>query len=267
MPSVTRLLRIALQATCLVALANVTIRAPSAVASPLPIPVWKTHPTDLVQRSNLTARVYDDLSYVANGTQSGVTKYVIADYDAMPSTAPPEKRQDDTDILNNFGMLNSYSTEITQNAQTINNLAGQPEAERSSDFNQQYMSAISEFHENFLGFQTVLGDLAADKGLANYDKASDMETMLKNTVNAVKYILNDTYQLVNGIPGLGPILGPTVYEIKCLVDEILDATENLTDALLNDLETLVPALKALDGQAAQTACAAGIEIADICVPL
>lgn len=89
------------------------------------------------------------------------------------------------------------------------NLAGQPEAERSSDFNQQYASAISEFHENFLGFQTVLGELAADKGLANYNQASEMETALKDTVNAVKYILNDTYELINGIPGLGPVLGPS----------------------------------------------------------
>lgn len=58
-----------------------------------------------------------------------------------------------------------------------------------------------------------------------------------------------------------------MYQIKCLVDEVLDATENITDAVLNDLENILPMLKALDGQAAQTACAAGIEIADICIPL
>ena len=62
-------------------------------------------------------------------------------------------------------------------------------------------------------------------------------------------------------------LATVVYQIKCLVDEVLDATENITDAVLNDLENLLPLLKALDGQAAQTACAAGIEIADICIPL
>ena len=58
-----------------------------------------------------------------------------------------------------------------------------------------------------------------------------------------------------------------MYQIKCLVDEILDATENITDAVLNDLENILPMLKALDGQAAQTACAAGIEILNICFPL
>ncbi|KAH9937682.1 uncharacterized protein B0H18DRAFT_1113486 [Fomitopsis serialis] len=210
------------------------------------MPLWKSHSSDLVQRWNLTARVYDDLSYVGNDTRSGVAKHVIADYDAMPSTASPAKRQGDMNIMDNIGLMNGYSTQITQNAQTLNSLA---------------------VHENFLGFQTVLGELAADKGLANYNKNSEMETMLKNIVNASKYVMNDTYEMVNNIPGLGPILGPIVYQVKCIVDEVLDATENLTDALINDLENILPALRALDGQAAQTACAAGIEIADICIPL
>ncbi|KAH9835563.1 uncharacterized protein C8Q71DRAFT_762591 [Rhodofomes roseus] len=267
MPSVNRLLRLALQAACLAALTGVTIRSPSAVASPLPMPLWKSRTTDLVQRSSLATRIYDDLSYVGNDTRSGVAKHVIADYDAMPSTSSPQKRQGDANLMSNFGLMNTYSTRMTQNAQTINSLASQPEAQRSANFNQEYASAVSEFHENFLGFQTVLGELAADKGLANYNQASEMETMLKNMVNAAKYALNDTYNMVNGIPGLGPVLGPVVYQIKCLIDEILDATENMTDALLNDMENILPLLKALDGQAAQTACAAGIEIANICIPL
>ena len=118
MPSVNRVLRLVLQAACLAALAGVTLTAPAAVASPLPMPTWKTHPTDLVQRSDLIARAYDDLSYVGNDTRSGIAKHVIADYDAMPSSVP-EKRQGDDNILSNFNLLNSYSTQITQNAQTI----------------------------------------------------------------------------------------------------------------------------------------------------
>lgn len=62
-------------------------------------------------------------------------------------------------------------------------------------------------------------------------------------------------------------LPTVVYQIKCIVDEVLDVTENVTDGVLNDLESILPMLKALDGQAAQTACAAGIEIVNICIPL
>lgn len=58
-----------------------------------------------------------------------------------------------------------------------------------------------------------------------------------------------------------------VYQVKCIVDQVLDVTEELTDGILNDLEDILPMIKALDGQAAQTACAAGIEILGICVPL
>lgn len=116
MPSVNRLFRLVLQAACLAAIAGVTLTAPIAVASPLPMPTWKT-PTDLVERSSLNARAYDDLSYVGNDTRSGITKHVIADYDAMPSSSSPEKRQGD--IISNLDMLNGYSNQISQNAQTI----------------------------------------------------------------------------------------------------------------------------------------------------
>ena len=120
MPSVNRL-RLVLQAACLAALAGLTLTAPAAIASPLPVPTWKIHPTDLVQRSNLTARAYDDLSYVANNTRSGIAKHVIADYDAMPSSSL-QKRQGVDNFLSNLNMLDSYSTQINQNAQTISML-------------------------------------------------------------------------------------------------------------------------------------------------
>lgn len=119
MPSVNRIVRLVLQAACVATFAGVALTAPAAVASPLPLPTWKTNPTDLVQRSNLTTRIYDDLSHVGNDTRSGISKHVIADYDAMPSSSSPEKRQGDDNILSNLNLLSSYSTQITQNAQTI----------------------------------------------------------------------------------------------------------------------------------------------------
>ena len=51
--------------------------------------------------------------------------------------------------------------------------------------------------------------MAADKGLANYDKDDELETVLKDLVNAVKYLLNDITAMVYQIPGVGPTLGPS----------------------------------------------------------
>ncbi|KZT02727.1 uncharacterized protein LAESUDRAFT_661393 [Laetiporus sulphureus 93-53] len=145
-------------------------------------------------------------------------------------------------------------------------MASEPASERAAnaDFSEQYLTELSSFNTNFRGFQSVLAALAADKGLANYNKNDQLETLLKATVNAVKDILGDTYEAIESIPGIGPLLGPTVYDIKCIIDEVLDATENLTDAIINDL---VPLLRDLLGQATSTACEAGVEIVGLCLPL
>ncbi|KAH7910091.1 hypothetical protein BJ138DRAFT_1153661 [Hygrophoropsis aurantiaca] len=46
--------------------------------------------------------------------------------------------------------------------------------------------------------------------------------------------VNDETSSESG-PGNGPVLGPIVYEICTLIDDILDATENVTDEILNPL--------------------------------
>lgn len=92
-------------------------------------------------------------------------------------------------------------------------MASESASERAanSGYNQQYGNELSSFSTNFRDFQSVLAELAADKGLANYDKNDELETLLKDTINAVKYILGDTYELVEGIPGIGPLIGPSKF--------------------------------------------------------
>lgn len=133
---------------------------------------------------------------------------------------------------------------------------------------------------NFLGFQTILAQLAADRGLANYDPNNSVETMVKDTANMAKSVMEYTADLVDEIPVLGPMLAPSesalmlsfdddfdrnslaVYQIKCITDAIIDAIENLTDAIIN---SLMPLLQSLGIQATQVACDAGVEIAGFCV--
>ena len=53
-----------------------------------------------------------------------------------------------------------------------------------------------------------------------------------------------------------------VYNIKCLIDGILDAVENSTDATINALQ---PLLQALLGKAVTTACKSGVKLIGLCV--
>ncbi|KZS92977.1 hypothetical protein SISNIDRAFT_466363 [Sistotremastrum niveocremeum HHB9708] len=99
---------------------------------------------------------------------------------------------------------------------------------RATNYTTSYQNA-------FQGFQVLLGQMQSDKGLANYDKADKIQTLLKNAINLNKNLLSTITALVYQIPTLGPILGPIVYEIKCIIDAMLDFIENVTDAVLNAL--------------------------------
>ena len=59
--------------------------------------------------------------------------------------------------------------------------------------------------------QGILGDLGRDKGLANYDRNNDLETLLKDIVNLNKDTLSAITEIVYEIPILGPLLGPSKY--------------------------------------------------------
>lgn len=50
--------------------------------------------------------------------------------------------------------------------------------------------------------------MQSDKGLAYYDKNDQLETILKNVINFNKDFLSLISNIVNGLPILGPILGP-----------------------------------------------------------
>ena len=88
-------------------------------------------------------------------------------------------------------------------------LAREPASSRGADFNAQSASELNAFHTDLLGFQGLLSDMGQDKGLANYDSSNSLETLLKDMVNSVKYMLNDVDDLVYQLPGVGPTLGPS----------------------------------------------------------
>lgn len=159
-----------------------------------------------------------------------------------------------------------------------------PKGARTQNFEQQSADEATAFHTNLLGFQNTLAQLGADKGLANYDKDNDLETVLKDLVNSVKYLLSDIDDMVYDIPGVGSTLGPStcasflrverdlliivahivVYQIKCILDDVLNAVENLTDAVINAIE---PILQGVIVDASKTACNSGIQVAGFCLVL
>jgi hypothetical protein len=78
-------------------------------------------------------------------------------------------------------------------------------------FQQDAVSELTAFDSSLLGIKTILDELGSDKGLKNYDRTNDLETLLKNVVNFNKETLNSVDVLVYNLPFLGPILGPSTF--------------------------------------------------------
>lgn len=128
------------------------------------------------------------------------------------------------------------------------------DSRNDASFRDDTVRELRGFRDNMDQAQGLLGDLGRDKGLANYDRNNDLETLLKDIVNLNKDTLSSVTDIVYEIPLLGPILGPSTYaccyittlsdsssgvpvvaELKCIVDEVLNAVENTVDGLLNNL--------------------------------
>jgi hypothetical protein len=81
--------------------------------------------------------------------------------------------------------------------------------ENNDDMQRRIVTEARGYQSNFLELQSLLDQLGSDKGLANYDDTNDLETLLKNIVNLNKCLLTEVYDLINDIPVLGPVLGPS----------------------------------------------------------
>ncbi|GJE85204.1 S-100 EF-hand domain-containing protein [Phanerochaete sordida] len=136
---------------------------------------------------------------------------------------PVAHRRDLGSALNNLiDIYHNYAVEITHHAETFHRLAQEPAVGRSADFKQQCATEVSGFLDSLQGFQSALGQLSTDNGLANNAFASPLETLFDNTVTATKDLLRDINALVDEIPTLGSVLDPMVVQIMVITDDMLD---------------------------------------------
>lgn len=165
----------------------------------------------------------------------------------------------------------------------IEDMASQSASQDQNDssYQQNAASKFSSYQQNSQGVDGILGQMATDKGLANYDKNDELETALKDYINSNKDAMAAVNNLIQNNPALASILGPSefatfspptmmshqsafsvVYEIKCIVDDLLDITENLTDGLLNSLQ---PLLTGLSGNAGSMTCSSQLKALGFCL--
>ncbi|CAL1695860.1 unnamed protein product [Somion occarium] len=262
MSSATRRLLLAFYAIALAALflVGTPLAVLPAAASPLPLPLVTYFAREYPSDYSLNAK-----------PRTTPVKYAFSsasESDVFSANETSVDRRDINTTLGNINILNNYWTQMTQHADNFRSLSARRPSrnEDITEFSQQSSTEVTGFQDNLSGFSGILGELAADKGLANYNENDALEILLKKTVNANKDLLKSIDEGVYQIPGLGSTLGPIVYEIKCILDEILDAVENLSDAVLNDLQ-LASLYRGLIADASKTACNSGLQIIGLCILL
>ncbi|KAG6857575.1 hypothetical protein H0H87_000174 [Tephrocybe sp. NHM501043] len=134
---------------------------------------------------------------------------------------------------NPYFQLAHYHQAAKQNTKNLKRLAAQSTAAKANDvaFQKKCTNQLKTFHTNVLMQQATISAIqeakhSSPKGLANYDKDSSLETLLKDIINLHKEALTATYVLAKNLPILGPVLGPNT---------LLNSSQELVDGLLNDL--------------------------------
>ncbi|KAF7969347.1 hypothetical protein HWV62_27681 [Athelia sp. TMB] len=270
MPSINRSILVAVQAAALCAFLIASPAPVSAMASPLPMPLplaaadWNTANRTLlyhkpavvndVARKSTRVKHTAPIKSVARRNLAVMISKRASLAASVSRRAASNTETDDADYTKMQGLYSQASG----HAQSLKSLAAQSSSvpdSSSGDFHQQAATELTAFHSNILGIQDILSQLGEDKGLKNYDRTDDLETLLKNTVNLNKDALSSVDAIVYNLPIVGKTLGPIVYDIKCVIDDVLNFVENTADGLLNGLQ---PLLAPLLGGLLGTACNTGV---------
>ncbi|KAI0724551.1 hypothetical protein C8T65DRAFT_734167 [Cerioporus squamosus] len=215
MPGFSRAVFLGLQAAALLAAVGPSLAPLPVVAAPVPISHIADYASQPPARTNATLPHVQDLSTAGPGKDDTVV-------DHTPSNAPSVARRQDFAPL--LAPLRSLLTELSTLLPGLASLL-------DSDPGLQAVQQLLETLHNL----DVLDDVGQQKGLANYDPNNQVETLVKNVVNAIKYFLNAFSDVFNDAPApLGQVLGRTVYLLKCIIDAVLDSTENVLDGTIND---------------------------------
>ncbi|KAK0456460.1 hypothetical protein EV421DRAFT_61494 [Armillaria borealis] len=221
-----QILQLALRAILFVSLSSISAPHIHVLASPYPMPLAL-------------------MNYARPGPQS------MAAFSKRNDTLLPYRDVARNSILDigdnssNLDLCDELLTRLTVGVLNFEELVNNEslEKDRPGDYQDNCVASLNSC-------KGILGELnlaiAAmrpdDKGLGNYDRNDRLETTLKDVVNKTKDLLKVTAILVNNLPILGSTLGPIVYDLKCITEEILDATEDITDGLLNFIKPLLVVL-------------------------
>ncbi|GAA5838064.1 hypothetical protein JCM3766R1_004190 [Sporobolomyces carnicolor] len=160
-------------------------------------------------------------------------------------------------------ILKSSTSRMTTHQANIAKLAKQARTyDKSSRMGSKFQNSVYQELKAYRGSAQSLPGLqelyeatkpaAGDHGLDNFDRDDPIQVLIRTLNESTQQTLESINLIVYYVPVLGPIAGPLVYDIKCILDNVLDATQINLDGLLNNLN--LSGLKLLSSEYATSMC-------------
>ncbi|GAA5870462.1 hypothetical protein JCM16303_002011 [Sporobolomyces ruberrimus] len=160
-------------------------------------------------------------------------------------------------------LLNSGSSKMNTHQNNIAKLAKQARTyDKSSRSGSKFQNSVYQELKAYRGSAESLPGLkelddatkgaAGDHGLDNFNRDDPVQVLVRTLNESTQQTLESINLIVYYVPVLGPLLGPIVYDIKCILDNILNAGQINIDGLLNNLD--LGGLKLLSSDYASSMC-------------
>ncbi|GAA5957612.1 hypothetical protein JCM21900_000767 [Sporobolomyces salmonicolor] len=166
-------------------------------------------------------------------------------------------------LVNIQSLLTTATSGMTTHQKKIASLAKKARTYKDSHMGTKFQNSVYQELKAYRGsaeslpglkeLDTALKPLGPDQGLGNFNRNDAVQVLLRTVNESTQNTLESTNLLVYYVPVLGPLVGPILYDIKCIIDDILNAAQYNTDGLLNQLIDQ-PGLELLSSKYATSYC-------------
>ncbi|BGP12435.1 hypothetical protein JCM10213_006999 [Rhodosporidiobolus nylandii] len=151
-----------------------------------------------------------------------------------------------------LGSLNLGASQMTTHEKNIKAMAAKARKYKKTRMSSAFQNSVYQELKAYRGsaqslpglkeLDAALKPLAGDQGLDNFNRADPLQVAIRTINESAQNTLEAVNLIVFNIPVLGPVLGPILYDIKCILDDLLNIVQLQTDGLLNELQPLLSGL-------------------------
>ncbi|KAL8292203.1 hypothetical protein RQP46_001669 [Phenoliferia psychrophenolica] len=146
-------------------------------------------------------------------------------------------------LLSITSVLTSCTSGMSTHQAKIQKLASRAKNYKDSPMNSKFQNSVYEELKAYRGsaaglpglaqLDQTLKPLAPNQGLSEFDRGNDIEVLFRTVNTSLQDTLESIDLIVFKLPILGPVLGPILYDIKCIIDDILNIVQVILDGVLN----------------------------------